>query len=511
MANQSIYNAFERMWQHIANVIGTKADKSEVPTKMSQLEQDVNFNDDDLTIICDSTFSPEHCKTLHLASGNRVYDVFSRAVNNEPVKVRLRNTNWGEVAEASCILADVEDGTFLISFDVNTYPDGERFSVTVKMDWSEIQTNGYTETLKNVTVEREDYDLIISLNSWDNLTKDNFTIISGNLSTVYEKYQSEIVPRVLLKRDFAYNSDYSVELYESKSVSIGFGSGKSVSIIFDDVAPHGYFDRTQTFIIRSYGVDVDNNIITEVDFTKDNHSVEIKFEMPYGTFPEQMAVQDFSYNSDDIKLLYDTLYHNANTDFVNVLLKGVYYFGTGYSYPVNIEASNVYIQKGTSYSSKHVYIDFTTSSVPYLNGKEGIFYTLQFDCDSNGVFTLSYCKSKPYLDITFNMGHDLSSLQTSDLSYSSEQIVKMWDYLLENDSNIKDPDINIYGAAWLDSGGAYKVKLGVTNVTVRADRFSIYFTYLRYDNYVEGTGQINFVKTSDTAMVINLNMTPFVQ
>lgn len=25
MANQSIYNAFDRMWQHIVNIVGTKS------------------------------------------------------------------------------------------------------------------------------------------------------------------------------------------------------------------------------------------------------------------------------------------------------------------------------------------------------------------------------------------------------------------------------------------------------------------------------------------------------
>ena len=37
MANTSILAAFERMWQHVAIAISNKAEKSEIPTKASDL------------------------------------------------------------------------------------------------------------------------------------------------------------------------------------------------------------------------------------------------------------------------------------------------------------------------------------------------------------------------------------------------------------------------------------------------------------------------------------------
>ena len=56
MANQSIYNAFERMWQHIVNALSDKANKSTVDTL--QTEVDTKASSSDLVSHTSNTSNP---------------------------------------------------------------------------------------------------------------------------------------------------------------------------------------------------------------------------------------------------------------------------------------------------------------------------------------------------------------------------------------------------------------------------------------------------------------------
>lgn len=146
--HRTVTDTEKQTWNNKSNFSGNYNDlenKPNIPTK-------VDFIDDDLTILCDHTFNPENCKTLHLAENNLVNNVFVKAVRSIPVIIRLRNMEWGEVVDADCILADGEDATLLISFNVSAYPNGEKFIVTIKMSGDELN-NGYTGTLRNVTIE----------------------------------------------------------------------------------------------------------------------------------------------------------------------------------------------------------------------------------------------------------------------------------------------------------------------------------------------------------------------
>ena len=210
--HRTVSDTEKQTWNNKSDFSGKYSDltgKPTIPSKMSELEHDVEIGiDDDLTILCDYTFSPENCKILHLSENNLVNDVFVKAVRSIPVIIRLRNIEWGEVVDADCILADGEDGTLLVSFNVSTYPNGEKFIVTVKMRGDELN-NGYTGTLSNVTVE-------------EHATKESVSKLDEDLIIWCEYPFSVETCKTLFTTDDGYNNVLTVrdKLLNGESVNI---------------------------------------------------------------------------------------------------------------------------------------------------------------------------------------------------------------------------------------------------------------------------------------------------
>ena len=356
---------------------------------------------------------------------------------------------------------------------------------------------------------KEDYDLVISTNYDHNI----FEVEYGNVSTVYEKYKNNIMPRVLLKMNFVYNSDYQNKLYESNSVHVYYGSGKQVRIKFDVMnntytSEHGRADK-QSILIVFNGSDIDDNIVSSIDYIKEDdiYDAVINFEMPYGSWIEQMQIENFSFASDDISRIYSLLKENKPA---KVLLKGTFYMGTGYNYISNITPTDVCVANNTD---KMVFISFVVDTANNNGDVVSVLYNMRFDADSDNVYTLGYVGSDyshiPCLDITFNLDGNLNNLSSSNISYYSSSVIDMWNYLLENDNYIDSSKykINIYGTTDFGSGGIYKNKLNITHLQVNEYSFMLVFTYINNNDGSTGSGHIYFSRlSSNMNSISNVNV-----
>lgn len=146
-------------WNAKSNFSGKYADltgKPTIPTKMSQLEQDIELNageDYDLILFCEYPFNVESCEYIYVEynNHNNILDAYNKAYRNEPVNIIMRSSD-GECT-AKAVFAYADSDVFTIGFELSDYYTGEKFSVIIKIEGDQVD-NGLRGYVGDVSIKR---------------------------------------------------------------------------------------------------------------------------------------------------------------------------------------------------------------------------------------------------------------------------------------------------------------------------------------------------------------------